>query len=75
MLREFMTSTLLDGIARSLDVEEPRARASLCAAHLVGLGILRQVIGFAPLRELDDEQVVAWVAPTLQRYLTGPPPV
>lgn len=74
MLREFMTSTLLEGIAQSLDVDDPRTRASLCAAHLVGLGILRQVIGFAPLRELDDDQVVAWVAPTLQRYLTGPPP-
>jgi hypothetical protein len=74
MLREFMTATLLEGIARSLDVDQPRTRAALCAAHLVGLGVLRQVIGFAALREVDDEVVVAWVAPTLQRYLTGPPP-
>ena len=74
MLREFMTATLLEGIARSLDVEEPRTRAALCAAHLVGLGVLRQILGFAPLRELDDETLVAWLAPTLQRYLTGPLP-
>ena len=74
MLREFMTATLLEGIAQSLDVEEPRSRAALCAAHLVGLGVLRQIIGFQPLREVDDERLVAWVAPTLQRYLTGPPP-
>lgn len=74
MLREFMTSTLLDGIAGGLDVEQPRTRAALCASHLVGLGMLRQVIGFAPLRELSDEELVAWLAPTLQRYLTGPLP-
>lgn len=74
MLREFMTSTLLDGIAAGLDVDHPRERAALCAAHLVGLGVLRRVIGFGPLRDLSDEDVVAWVAPTLQRYLTGPPP-
>lgn len=74
MLREFMTATLLEGIARSLDVDEPRTRAALCASHLVGLGVLRQVIGFPALRDLDDETVVAWVAPVLQRYLTGPLP-
>ena len=74
MLREFMTATLLEGIAQALDVDQPRTRAALCAAHLVGLGVLRQLIGFQPLREVDDRLLVAWVAPALQRYLTGPPP-
>ncbi len=46
MLREFMTGTLLEGVAGGLDVEQPRTRAALCASHLVGLGVLRQVIGF-----------------------------
>ena len=74
MLREFMTATLLEGIASSLDVDEPRTRAALCAAHVVGLGVLRPIIGFRALREVDDEELVAGVAPTLQRYLTGPLP-
>lgn len=74
MLREFMSSTLLEGVAQALDVEEPRTRAALCAAHLVGIGALREVIGFAPLRALSNDEVVAWVAPALQRYLTGPRP-
>lgn len=74
MLREFMTATILEGVAGSLEVDESRGRAALCAAHLVGIGVLREIIGFAPLRELADEEVVAWVAPTLQRYLTGPLP-
>lgn len=74
MLREFMTATILEGVAQSLDVTEPRTRAALCASHLVGLGVLREIIGFGPLRALSDDQVVAWVAPTLQRYLTGPLP-
>ena len=74
MLREFMTSTLLEGVAHALDVDQPRTRAALCASHLVGLGVLRQIIGFRPLRDLADDDVVAWLAPTLQRYLTGPAP-
>lgn len=74
MLREFMTATLLEGVASGLDVEQPRTRAALCASHLVGLGVLRQVIGFQPLRELGDEELMAWLAPVLQRYLTGPMP-
>lgn len=74
MLREFMTATVLEGVATNLDVEEPRTRAALCAAHLLGVAILRQVLGFAPLRAVDDDELVAWVAPALQHYLTGPRP-
>lgn len=74
MLREFMTATILEGVAGALDVAEPRTRAALCASHLVGLGVLREILGFAPLRAMSDDQLVAWVAPTLQRYLTGPLP-
>lgn len=74
MLREFMTATMLEGVARAVDTDRPRTRAALCASHLVGLGVLREIIGFQALRDLDDEEVVAWVAPTLQRYLTGPLP-
>lgn len=74
MLREFMTATVLEGVAQALDVAEPRTRAALCASHLVGLGVLREVLEFAPLRELSDEELAAWLAPTLQRYLTGPLP-
>lgn len=74
MLREFMTATMLEGVASALEVDHARTRASLCAAHVVGLGVLRQVIGFPALRELSDEELVAWLAPVLQRYLTGPAP-
>ena len=74
MLREFMTATLLQGVAAELDAPDARTRAALCASQLVGVGVLRQVIGFAPLRELDDDELVARLAPTLQHHLTGPSP-
>lgn len=74
MLPEYMIGTLLEGVVGTLGVDEPRRRAALCATQLVGLAVLRQVIGFAPLRELDDEDLVAWVGPVLQGYLTGPTP-
>lgn len=74
MLREFMTATLLRGLGEHLDVDQPELRASLCASQIVGLGVLREVLGFTPLTATDTPALMAWVAPTLQRYLTGPAP-
>lgn len=74
MLREFMTATLLKGIAASLDVEQQELRASLCASQIVGVAVLRNIIGFQPLVQTDIDTLVAWLGPTLQRYLTAKNP-
>lgn len=74
MLREFMTAVLLKGIASRLEVENPELRAGLCASQIVGVGLLRLVLAFEPLVQADEEELVAWLAPTLQRYLTAPLP-
>lgn len=74
MLREFMTSTVLKGVVRQLEVEQAELRAALCAAHIVGVGMLRWILHFGPLVQAEDEELVAWLAPTIQRYLTGPLP-
>lgn len=75
MLREFMTATLLKGIAAGLDVEQAELRASLCASQIVGVAVLRNIIGFQPLVRTDIDTLVAWLGPTLQRYLTAEGPV
>jgi AcrR family transcriptional regulator len=74
MLREFMTATLLKGVASTLDLPDAELRAALCAAHIVGLATMRHIIGFTPLTAAADDEIVAWLGPTLQRYLTGPLP-
>jgi AcrR family transcriptional regulator len=71
MLREFLRQELFAPLMERLGSDEPELRANLAAAQLVGLGIARYVLGFEPLASAEPADVVAWIAPTLQRYLTG----
>ncbi|CAL9650975.1 TetR family transcriptional regulator [Streptomyces sp. NPDC057838] len=63
-------------VARAVcpDPEQAATRAGLCAAQLLGLALTRYVLRFPPAVSLAREEIVAWVAPTLQRYLTAPSP-
>jgi AcrR family transcriptional regulator len=70
-LREFMIKHLLGRIVTRIDADHPHLRANLCASQLIGIGLIRYVAKFDPLAGADVETVVAAVAPTLQRYLTG----
>ena len=72
MLREFITREVVGRVARSIDADRPELRATLCGSQLMGLAMARYVVKVEPLASADRETVVACVAPTLQRYLTGP---
>ncbi|WP_341770901.1 TetR/AcrR family transcriptional regulator [Actinocrispum wychmicini] len=50
---------------------DPMFRANLVASQLIGLGVIRYVAEFDPMATADIETIVAAVAPTIQRYLTG----
>jgi AcrR family transcriptional regulator len=56
------------------DPEQAPARAGLAASQLLGLALTRYVLRFPPTVALAREEVVAWLAPTVQRYLTAPSP-
>ncbi|MGJ5751460.1 TetR family transcriptional regulator [Streptomyces puniciscabiei] len=56
------------------DPEQVPARAALCAAQLLGLALTRYVLTFPATRELTREELLAWLGPTVQRYLTAPNP-
>ncbi|MBT2443474.1 TetR family transcriptional regulator [Streptomyces sp. ISL-36] len=70
VLRGFVLRRLLERVAADLDVPNPQFRAELAASHMVGIAILRYVVQVEPLASADPEEIVALVAPTLQRYLT-----
>ena len=72
LLREFVTGEVLGRIARALELDHPQLRAGLVASQLVGLAMLRYVIKVEPLASASRDEVVAWLGPTLQRYLTEP---
>ena len=69
MLREFLAREVFAKVALSMDVPQPHLRAGMAAAQMIGLAMMRYVIGFEPVVRASTEEIVALVAPTLQRYL------
>ena len=70
-LRAFVTASLLPAIADRIEGEERLLRASLIATQVVGLVMMRWVWEIEPIASLPDDELVALVVPTIQRYLTG----
>ena len=56
------------------DPEQVPTRAALCASQLLGLALTRYVLRLPPAVALPREELVAWLGPTVQRYLTAPSP-
>ncbi|MFB6959001.1 TetR family transcriptional regulator [Streptomyces sp. NPDC001698] len=71
VFRRLIVSQLLRRIAGRFDLPDAELRAELAAAQLVGCAILRYVIKAEPLASADVEQIIARVAPVVQRHLTG----
>lgn len=71
LLRVFVTRQIIGKIVTALDMPQPELRATLVGSQLVGLAVLRHVVQLKPLSSAEAVTVVAAVAPTVQRYLTG----
>jgi AcrR family transcriptional regulator len=71
LIREFLRLKLFAPLMDRLGVDRPDLRADLVASQLVGLGMTRYVLRLEPLASARAGEVVSWIAPTVQRYLTG----
>jgi AcrR family transcriptional regulator len=72
LMRQFVTHVLQRRVVASVAPDQVDLRAALVASQIVGLGMVRYVLRLEPLASADHATVIAAVAPTLQRYLTGP---
>jgi AcrR family transcriptional regulator len=70
LLRQFVTR-LLTQLADHLAGDDRELRVALAGSQLVGLAFARYLVRIEPLARADVETVVAAVAPTVQRYVTG----
>lgn len=70
-LREFLSEALVGRVATTLETPDAALRATLVGSQLVGLAIARYLLRIEPLASADTATVVAWIAPTLERYLTA----
>jgi AcrR family transcriptional regulator len=71
-LRGFLTASLLPAVAGRADDEERLLRASLVASQMLGVVMLRWIWQIEPLASLPDDDLVAFVAPVVQRYFSRP---
>jgi len=72
MLREFVSAVVLGRVVEAVGVvDRAHLRASLCGSQLIGLGVMRYVVGLEPLASADRDALSAVVGPTIQHYLTG----
>jgi len=53
------------------DPAEAATRAGLIATQVLGFALCRFVLRLPPVVALDHDAAIAWLAPTVQRYLTG----
>ncbi|WP_345713074.1 TetR/AcrR family transcriptional regulator, partial [Kineococcus glutinatus] len=72
LLREFLRARVLRRVAPGIGADRPELRATLATSHLLGTAIARYVLRVPPLADVDREDLVAVLAPTVQRYLTAP---
>ena len=61
---------LIVGPIAALGDEDAGERAALIGSQMLGLVLCRYVLRLEPLASLPIEDVVAGIAPTIQRYLT-----
>lgn len=73
LLREFLLNRALAPIIKELDLpaEEAKWRTSLLASQITGLILTRYVLKLEPLASASSAEIVAAIAPNVQRYLTG----
>ncbi len=73
LIREFIVTQVLRRLIGGLGVDPAEAplRGNLVASQMAGLAMTRYILKLEPLASAPVETVVAAVAPTVQRYLTG----
>ncbi|MEV0368667.1 TetR family transcriptional regulator [Streptomyces sp. NPDC050636] len=54
--------------------DQAPTRAALIASQILGMALCRYVLHIPPAVGLSQDEVVAWLAPTIQRYLTAEQP-
>ncbi|HYB27989.1 MAG TPA: TetR family transcriptional regulator [Solirubrobacteraceae bacterium] len=68
-LRNMIERSMMGPSAQALSDDERLLRSSLIASQLMGLAFMRYIWKIEPLATMPDDEVVAAIAPTIQRYL------
>ncbi|MFL6158107.1 MAG: TetR family transcriptional regulator [Marmoricola sp.] len=71
LLKEGFLEVVIGPLGAALGIDQPERRTTLVASQMIGIVMLRYLIGVEPLASMPTDEVAAVYGPTLQRYLTG----
>ncbi|WP_433757539.1 TetR family transcriptional regulator [Nocardia sp. CA-135398] len=71
--RQIFAEQVLPAVLRFGDPADAQRRGGLIVTQLLGLALCRYVLELSPVVGLTRQQIIADIAPTLQRYLTSTP--
>ncbi|MEY9931934.1 AcrR family transcriptional regulator [Catenulispora sp. GP43] len=69
LVRGFARPRLVVPLAARVGGPDAEARVEMALAQIIGLAVARYVIGVEPVASLGSEELVALLAPALQRFL------
>jgi AcrR family transcriptional regulator len=67
MMRQFIERVMLARVADALGV--PKLRLTALISHVMGIAMMRYIVGVEPLASADEDELVALVAPVIQQYI------
>lgn len=74
LLHDSLAGPVAQRVATEFDVDNAELRVELVTVHLVGLAFARYQLKIEPMASASVDDLVAWMGPTVQRYLTDPNP-
>jgi AcrR family transcriptional regulator len=72
LLHDTLAGPVAERVAAEFGVDDAVLRVELVASHLMGLAFARYQLRIEPIASVGVDELVAWVGPTVQRYLTAP---
>lgn len=72
LLHDALAGPMAQRVAAEFGVSDAELRVELVASHLMGLAFARYQLKIEPIASTPIEDLVRWVGPTVQRYLTEP---
>ncbi|MGV0779937.1 TetR/AcrR family transcriptional regulator [Mycolicibacterium sp. XJ775] len=74
LLHDTLAGPVAQRVSTEFGVDNAELRVELVTVHLVGLAFARYQLKIEPMASASIDDLVAWMGPTVQRYLTDPNP-
>jgi AcrR family transcriptional regulator len=75
LLHDSVAGPIAKRVKTAFGVDNAVLRVELVTVHLVGLAFARYQLRIEPIASTSVDDLVDWIGPTVQRYLTEPAPV